>query len=122
MHNYCATLDLWDATEFGGETAPMSSAAAAAASPDGNAASPPIRLGTALDPAAVYQWRSRLDPTRLVQMTAKEVAEYFVVFVADLAEQMTNVMTYIDVYHQEDPARLWPVTPAATTAAAAAAA
>ena len=43
-----------------------------------------------------------------IPMTAKQVAEYFVVFVADVAEQMTNVMSYIDVYHQEDPARLWP--------------
>ena len=50
----------------------------------------------------------RSDPSQSVHLSPQEIANYLVVMVADIAEQMTPVISYRDVYHSASPEVLWP--------------
>eukprot|EP01047_Picozoa_sp_COSAG01_P019944 COSAG01_NODE_1123_length_11617_cov_13.832769_6_plen_255_part_00 len=92
--NYCVAESLWGHGEFSGK-------------PDPSAGG--LVLGEPLDPAG-QSFPSRADPSKLIRFTAKEIAAHLVIFVADLAEQMCDVISYVSVYHHEVSERLWPGT------------
>lgn len=50
----------------------------------------------------------RLKPDEMLHFSPKDVAQHMVVFIADLAEQMTPVISYLEVYHELNPTRLFP--------------
>ena len=95
IYNYCVSESLWEHGEFGGNAVEWQPHK--------------VQLGEPLRPEG-YDMPTREDPSQTVHFSAEQVAAHFVVFVADVAEQMTDVMSYVDVYHEISPARLWPGT------------
>jgi len=67
----------------------------------------PVRLGREMD-KPFYDIPSRADPEKMIRLSAKDVAKYLIVFVADVAEQMSMTMTYRDIYHEAHPSKVWP--------------
>ena len=63
---------------------------------------------------AGYSFASRVGPNSntTIHFTPEEVAKYLIVFCADLADQQTDVTSYVSVYHPPNDAatRLWPGT------------
>ena len=52
-----------------------------------------VRLGAPLNPAG-YDVPSRVAEGETIHLSPEDVANYFVVFVADLADQWSDVITY----------------------------
>jgi len=82
VHNYCST---WDTQGWG----------------------PAIARGEPLNEAG-YDIPSRLDPRDKMHMSAADMAKLLVILVADVADQLTERISYRDVYHHEDPDLNWP--------------
>lgn len=68
-----------------------------------------VKLGEPLNPAG-YAVPSRIDVGETIHMSAKDVANYFAVWVADVADQWTDVSAYRDIYMDDNPAKMWPGT------------
>merc|ERR1712032_47492 len=99
VYQYCAPVMPWSQVEFFGEKAVEAS--------EEEILPHHCRLGKPIDPAG-YDIPSRLNPSETVHLSPQELAKYFVTFVADLAEQMMEVNTYIHIYHEVMPDRLFP--------------
>jgi len=96
IYNYCSTDRMWDQGEFFPEAL------------RGKPAEPwMLRFGEPL-PKGGQDFPCRRDPQIFEHLSAEEIAKYFVVFVADIAEQLSSTNSYIDIYHQEQPEVLWP--------------
>jgi len=89
VFNYCSSYDL------------------AAYSLDPKDVNAMIPLGAPLDPNG-HNIPSRLDPSRPFYMSARDMAKFLVILVADIADQLSHVFTYRDVYQHEEPQHLWP--------------
>jgi hypothetical protein len=74
----------------------------------GSVVQPLLKLGDPIDPAG-YTLPCRHDPSQHEHLSAEELARILVVLVADVAEQLTGVFTYLDVYPLEsEEAKSWP--------------
>ena len=73
-----------------------------------------VVLGEKLNPEG-YDIPSSVDPGMTIHFTPKEVANYFVVYVADVFDQFSDVTSYNMVYTpgydaNKKPVRIWPGT------------
>ena len=92
--NYCIAESFWQHGEYSGEPR----------GPGGG-----VSLGEPLNPDG-ESFPSRADPSKLIHFSPEDIAAHFVVFVADLTEQMCDVISYVSVYHHDVADRLWPGT------------
>lgn len=85
---------------------------------DGDGGPPVVRFGVPLDPRG-YTFAHRGLPGVARHVSAKTLAEVLLVTVADVAEQLTGVSTFIDIYQKDangqpgrsppgDRGKLWP--------------
>ena len=116
VYQYCWTEKLWDARETFGPSKDWSKYAGMMDPTMANAPIDPnaVKLGEPLNPNG-YDAESRVRPGTYIHYTPEEIANYFVVFVADLVDQLTDVTSYISVYHPDGhanntPDRMWPGT------------
>ena len=93
VYKYCAPINLWQT--FNEDTKVY----------DGLPSQ--IILGEPIPPDGT-DLPMRTDPSKTIHLSAKEIAHYLVVMVADIAEQMTPVISYREVYHEVNPTKLWP--------------
>lgn len=68
---------------------------------------PVLRLGDPLSPSG-YTLPCRRDPSVSEHLSAKDLANILVVLVADVAEQLCDVLSYTSVYQVENPRVTWP--------------
>ena len=74
-----------------------------------------VSLSEPLNPAG-QDIPTRADPSKLIHFSPEEIAAHFVVFVADLAEQMCDVISYVSVYVSSQPMLVVNINPPARDA------
>mmetsp|Transcript_75032 Transcript_75032/g.160724 ORF Transcript_75032/g.160724 Transcript_75032/m.160724 type:complete len:446 (-) Transcript_75032:88-1425(-) len=93
VYNYCSAWDL--------EAMPLDPMA------EMREVKPQICMGKALDPAG-YEIASRLNDKETRHVSARDLAKFLVGLVADVADQLTAVNGYTDVYQVAEPNLVWP--------------
>ena len=120
VFKYCSAHEMWDRRWYLGATPEeWKRADEAGALPPGTHWDDPFDPNLVmLDGSPLkkngYTFKSRVgtNSKTTIHFTPEELAKYLVVFAADLADQQTDVTSYVSVYHppKDKATRLWPGT------------